>query len=185
MKLVVGLGNPGKAYANSRHNVGFQCIDGISRHAGIALSQRRRVALVGEGVLEGKELVLAKPRTFMNQSGEAVSYLMTRFRISLSDLLIIYDDLDLPLGKVRIRPSGGAGGHRGVASIIAALRSQDFPRIRVGIGRPPEGAGEVRYVLGSFTGEDGALVKQAVATVREAVTDVLGHDLDWAMNRYN
>ena len=185
MKLVVGLGNPGRAYARSRHNVGFQCVEGISSHAGILLSQRRRVALVGEGVLGGKEVVLAKPRTFMNHSREAVSYLMTRFRVSLGDLLIIYDDLDLPLGKVRIRPSGGAGGHRGVASIIAAVRSQDFPRIRVGIGRPPEGMEEVRYVLGSFTGEDGALMKQAVTTVRDAVADVLGHDLDWAMNRYN
>ncbi|MBF8266532.1 MAG: Pth [Dehalococcoidia bacterium] len=185
MKLIVGLGNPGSAYASSRHNVGFRCIEGISRHAGIPLSERRRTTILGQGKLEGEEVVLAKPRTFMNNSGEAVSYLLSRFPTPLGDLLIIYDDMDLPLGKVRIRPSGSAGGHRGMESIVSALGSVDFPRIRVGIGRPPPGVEEIKHVLGPFTAEENPLIQEALVTVRDAVIDILANGLDWAMNRYN
>ena len=185
MKLIVGLGNPGREYANTRHNVGFRCIDDMGRHAGITVSERRRTVVLGQGRTEGEEVVLAKPRTFMNNSGEAVSYLMTRFPSSLQDLLIIYDDMDLPLGKVRIRAAGSAGGHRGMESIVAAVGSTDFPRIRIGVGRPSPGAGEVQYVLGPFTGEEKPLIEEAVSTVREAVSDILGHGLELAMNRYN
>ena len=185
MKLIVGLGNPGRKYAGTRHNVGFQCIDGISRHVGIPVSERRATTILGQGRLEGEEVVLAKPRTFVNGSGEAISYLVSRFSPSPGDLLIVYDDLDLPLGKVRIRPSGSAGGHRGVASVISVLNSQDFPRLRIGIGRPPAGMGEVKYVLGPFTREEKPLIDEALATARDAVMDILGHGLEWAMNRYN
>lgn len=185
MKLVVGLGNPGRAYASSRHNVGFRCIEGISLDAGISMSQRRRSVVIGQGQLGQEEVVLAKPRTFMNHSGEALSYLISRFHADLQDLLIIYDDMDLPLGKIRIRSSGSAGGHRGIESIISALRSHDFPRIRIGIGRPPPGMDEVEYVLGPFTPEESPLITEAVVAVRDAVADVIGHDLEWAMNRYN
>jgi PTH1 family peptidyl-tRNA hydrolase len=185
MKLVVGLGNPGTAYARSRHNVGFRCIEGISRDAGISMSQRRRLVVIGQGQLGQEEVVLAKPRTFMNHSGEALAYLVSRFHPPLQDLLIIYDDMDLPLGKIRIRPSGSDGGHRGVESIIGALRSPNFTRIRVGIGRPPPGTGEVEFVLGGFTAEESPLIGEVVVAVRNAVTDVVGHDLEWVMNRYN
>ncbi|MBI2856546.1 MAG: aminoacyl-tRNA hydrolase [Chloroflexi bacterium] len=185
MKLIVGLGNPGRAYAATRHNVGFLCIDHIGRRAGIPLSDRRRLAAVGQGTLEGQDVVLAKPRTFMNHSGEALTYLLSRFHVPPGDLLVIYDDLDLPLGNIRIRPSGSAGGHRGLVSIISALRSQDFPRVRIGIGRPPSGQDEIRYVLGAFEPEERRVIRETVASVGDAVVDIMGHDLDWAMNRYN
>jgi PTH1 family peptidyl-tRNA hydrolase len=185
MKLIVGLGNPGRAYARSRHNVGFRCVEAISRDMGISISQRRQLVVIGQGRLDGEEVVLAKPRTFMNHSGEALSYLVSRFHTPSQDLLIIHDDMDLPLGKIRIRPSGSDGGHRGVESIIGALRSPNFTRIRVGIGRPPTGMGEVEFVLGAFTAEESPLIGEAVAAVRNAVADVIGHDLEWVMNRYN
>ena len=185
MKLVVGLGNPGKAYARARHNVGFRCIDSIGRDASIPVSERRQLAVIGQGLLEGEEVVLAKPRTFMNHSGEALSYLISRFHTPLQDLLVIYDDMDLPLGKIRIRPSGSAGGHRGVESIMGALKSPEFSRIRIGIGRPPTGMDEVEFVLGAFTAEESPLIAEAVATARNAVADMIGHGMEWAMNRYN
>ena len=185
MKLIVGLGNPGREYAASRHNVGFRCIDGISRDVGIPMSQRRPLAVIGQGQLGQEEVVLVKPRTFMNHSGEALTYLISRFHTPLQDLLIIYDDMDLPLGKIRIRPLGSAGGHRGMESIVGALKSSNFTRIRIGIGRPPPGVGEVKFVLGNFTAEESPLTEEAVVTAQNAAVDVVGHGLDWAMNRYN
>ena len=185
MKLIVGLGNPGRAYDRSRHNVGFRCIDGISRDAGIPVSQRRPLVVIGQGQLGREEVVLAKPRTFMNHSGEALSYLISRFHPPLQDLLVIYDDMDLPLGKIRIRPFGSAGGHRGMESIVGGLKSPNFTRIRIGIGRPPPGMGEIEFVLGTFTAEESHLIEEAVVTAQNAVADVIGYDLDWAMNNYN
>ena len=185
MKLVVGLGNPGSRYAASRHNVGYMCVDLIGSQVGITLSDRRELAGIGQGTVEGQDLVLVKPRTFMNNSGEACSYLLSRFHVPSEDLLIIYDDMDLPLGKIRIRPSGSAGGHRGLASIISTLRSQDIPRIRVGIGRPPTDAAQIGFVLGSFDREEERMVQETVATVGNAVVDILVHGLDRAMNLYN
>ena len=185
MNLIVGLGNPGNVYAGSRHNVGFRCIDGISQDAGIPMSQRRPLAVIGQGQLGQKEVVLVKPRTFMNHSGEALSYLISRFHPPLQDLLIIYDDMDLPLGKIRIRPSGSAGGHRGMESIVGALKSPNFTRIRIGIGRPPPGMSQVKFVLGTFTAEESPVIGEAVVTAQNAALDVIGHGLDWAMNHYN
>lgn len=185
MKLIVGLGNPGPKYDRSRHNVGFECIDAISSHAGIPVTERKPKVVLGRGTMGGEEVVLAKPRTFMNHSGEAVAYLVSRFGSVPGDILIVYDDMDLPLGKVRVRPSGGAGGHRGVASIIDALGSLTFPRIRVGIGRPVDGMEEIGYVLGAFTQEERGIIGEAVVTVTEAVSAVIGDGLDRAMNRFN
>jgi len=185
MKLIVGLGNPGPRYAKSRHNVGFRCVDAISRHAGITMSERRQLAVIGQGRMEGEEVVLVKPRTFMNHSGDAVSYLIDRFHTPLHDLLIIYDDMDLPIGKIRIRPEGSAGGQRGMVSIISALRSQEFPRIRVGIGRPPEETGGVSHVLGSFSREEERMLLGVIDTVRDAVIEIVVHGVEIAMNKYN
>ncbi|MDP6494109.1 MAG: aminoacyl-tRNA hydrolase [Dehalococcoidia bacterium] len=185
MKLIVGLGNPEECYNSSRHNVGFACIDAISHDAGIKVSERRRLVVIGQGQLGKEEVVLVKPRTFMNLSGEALSYLLRRFQTPLHDLLVIYDDMDLPVGKIRVRPSGSAGGHRGIESVIGALRSQDFPRIRVGIGHPPQSMSEVEFVLGAFNSQETPLIEEAVVAVRNAVADILIHGLDWAMNQYN
>ena len=185
MKLVVGLGNPGERYARSRHNVGFMCLDDIGSRSGIRFSDRRSTVVIGQGFIEGEEVVLAKPRTFMNNSGEALSYLTTRFPVSLSDLLIVYDDMDLPLGRIRIRASGSGAGQKGMGSIIAALSSRDIPRIRIGIGRPLEDADEIKHVLGGFTAEEQPLIAKALSTARDAVMDILRDGLERAMNLYN
>src|SRR4030042_810603 len=133
MKLIVGLGNPGRDYVNNRHNVGFKCVDLFAREHGVSLTQRGARSKLGTGEVANISIVVAKPQTFMNLSGEAVAALMRRYRLSSQDILVIYDDLDLPLGKIRIREKGSAGGHRGMQSIIDSLTSQEFPRIREGL----------------------------------------------------
>jgi PTH1 family peptidyl-tRNA hydrolase len=191
-RLIVGLGNPGREYAQSRHNVGFWCLNRLARRHGIAFSSRGRLAAVGEGRLAGQPVILAKPRTFVNLSGRAVSHLLRRYHLSPQHLLVVYDDLDLPLGRVRLRPRGSHGGHRGIRSIVEAIGSQDFPRIRIGIGRPKV-AGEptwepdvvVDYVLGPMTAEERRILDEAVATAGEAILCLLADGVEAAMNRYN
>ncbi len=196
LKLIVGLGNPGREFSDSRHNVGFKCIDHMAGQWGIALTERRKKAVLGQGYfrpsgLQGPAsrlsipLVLAKPRTFMNHSGEGVEYLLTRFSAKPYDLVIIYDDMDLPMGRIRIRPEGSAGGHNGIKSIIATLSTQEFPRVRVGIGKPPAGLEGMDYVLGSFSPEEKPVVEKAVATVAEVVACLLQGGIQTAMNRFN
>jgi len=183
MKLIVGLGNPGKAYASNRHNVGFHCIDYFARCHRISIRERKARAKIGIGEVDEKRVVLAKPRTFMNLSGQAVSRLVRQYSVSLEDLVVICDDLDLPLGKVRIRQRGGSAGHKGIESIIESLGSKDFPRIRVGIGRPD--GDEISYVLSDFTAEEKDAVKEAVAEVVDALYCILTEGIEAAMNRYN
>ena len=186
MKLIVGLGNPGEGYINSRHNIGFRCINHFAKLHRISLNQRKCQARIGIGEVAGNEVVLAKPGTFMNLSGKAVSLLEQRFRISLSDLLVIYDDLDLPLGNLRIREAGGSGGHKGMESIIACLGSQTFPRIRVGIGRPEENSWDTTsYVLGDFSPQEEPIIGKAVARVAEVILCFLTEGVTAAMNKYN
>lgn len=185
MKLIVGLGNPGREYAATRHNVGFHCVDLLARRASIPFDERRKLAVLGTGRVAGQEVALAKPRTFMNNSGEAVKYLMARFRATPADLVVIYDDMDLPVGKVRVRPGGSAAGHKGILSITAALGTQEFPRVRIGIDRPMPGAGPVDYVLGQFVAAERAPVEEAVRRAADAVEVLLSDGLDAAMNRFN
>lgn len=185
MKLLVGLGNPGQAYASNRHNVGFLCLNHFARAQGLSFSQRQARSLVARGSVAGVEVILAKPRTFMNESGKAVAALVGRERIDPADLIVIYDDLDLPLGQIRIRPRGSAGGHKGMQSIIQALGSQDFPRIRVGIGRPEEGGEAVSYVLGNFAPQERPAIQEAIATVGQALITILSEGLEKAMSLYN
>ncbi|MSQ41079.1 MAG: aminoacyl-tRNA hydrolase [Dehalococcoidia bacterium] len=184
MKIIVGLGNPGPRYDRTRHNVGFQCVDHFSRLHQIPLDSRREHAVLGTGTVEGVPVVLAKPRTFMNESGVAVSYLVRRFNASPSDLIVVYDDLDLPPGRIRIRQQGSAGGHNGMKSIIQALGSQEVPRIRVGIGRPGEGD-QIKHVLSTFGREEQPLIEQAIEQAAGALLSVLTEGLAQAMNRFN
>ena len=184
MKLIVGLGNPGKAYAANRHNVGAQCLGHFARLYGIPIAERKGRARVGSGEVAGVPVVLARPRTYMNQSGQAVAPLMRRLRLSTEDLVVVYDDLDLPLGRVRIRQRGGSAGHRGVESIVSHLGSQEFARVRVGIGRP-EAGDEVSYVLSDFTADEMGPIREAMATVSEALYSILTEGVAAAMNRYN
>jgi len=195
VRLIVGLGNPGREYAHSRHNVGFWCLNRLARRHGIAFRSGGRLAAVGEGRLAERPVILAKPRTFVNLSGRAVSALLQRHRLSPQQLLVVCDELDLPLGRVRLRPGGSHGGHKGMRSIIEAIGSQDFPRIRIGIGRPsaPGGGGEptwetehvVDYVLGPMTAEERRILDEAVATAGEAILCLLSEGVEAAMNRYN
>ena len=183
MKLVVGLGNPGKAYVNSRHNVGFRCVDHFARLNHIPLAKRQQRAKVGTGVVAETEVVVAKPRTFMNLSGEAVGQLVRRLGVPLEDLIVVHDDMDLPLGKVRIRRRGSSAGHKGVQSVIDCLGSRDFPRIRVGIGRPD--GDEISYVLSHFTVAEKQVIEEAIATAADAIHCIIAEGIEAAMSRYN
>jgi PTH1 family peptidyl-tRNA hydrolase len=192
MKLIVGLGNPGRDYVNNRHNVGFKCVDLFAREHGISLTQRGARSKLGTGEVADTRIVLAKPQTFMNLSGEAVSALMRRYRLSSQDTLVIYDDLDLPLGKIRIREKGSSGGHNGLKSIISHLGTQDFPRIRVGIA-PSEGSDiaaapevdAVEHVLSDFTDEEKTVMREVYLKVAAAIECILTEGIAAAMNKYN
>jgi PTH1 family peptidyl-tRNA hydrolase len=193
MKLIVGLGNPGKAYAHSRHNIGFRCINYLAKLYAIPVKKHQCHSQIGTGKIAGVEVLLAKPKTFVNMSGEAVGRLMHKYNIPVNDLLIIYDDLDLPLGKIRIRHGGSAGGHKGIKSIISAIGNQDFPRIKVGIGRPTDKDDTpisdeeaiVGYVLSDFIPAEDRIIKPAVSRVAEAVQCFLAEDIIAAMNKFN
>lgn len=186
MKLIVGLGNPGARYEPTRHNLGFRIVDRLARANKISVDKVRCEALVGEGGLGEEKLVLAKPQTFMNRSGAAVESLLKEYGIGAEDLVVIYDDLDLPFGRIRIRPSGSAGGHRGVASIIESLaEGAKFNRVRVGIGRPPEGTDRVDFVLQPFNPEELSQLDAVVDRAAEAVVCLVRDGLKRAMELYN
>ena len=183
--MIVGLGNPGLKYHGTRHNVGFQCVDLMSKMWSIPIKERRAKVVLGRGFYAGQEIVLAKPRTFMNNSGQGVFYLLTRFAADVDHLLVIYDDMELPLGRLRIRRSGSDGGHKGVESIISILRTQTFPRMRLGLGPPPEGQDPVYFVLGSFSNDESVVVERAVETAAQAAVCWLEEGINMAMNRFN
>ena len=193
MKLIVGLGNPGQVYAHNRHNIGFICLKHLARTQGIKLDKKQGKARIGRGEVAGTEVVLARPQTYMNLSGESVVLLVRKFNIKLGDLLVIHDDLDLPLGKIRISRGSSSGGHNGASSIIYSLGSQDFSRLRVGIGRPAPAGGHsqigeddiVRYVLNDFTGEEKMVITPVIPMVSEAALCFLSEGISQAMNRYN
>jgi len=193
LKLIVGLGNPGRGYANNRHNVGFICLNHFARMQGIRFDKKQCRARIGTGEVAGSKVVVAKPQTYMNLSGQSVSLLVKKFNINLNDLLVIHDDLDLPLGKIRVRQDGSSGGHKGVDSIITELRSQDFIRIRVGIGRPVKNEGFtefsedeiISYVLSDFTPDEKQAITQVIPRVSEAILCLLTEGPVAAMNRYN
>jgi peptidyl-tRNA hydrolase, PTH1 family len=189
-KLIVGLGNPGRGYSANRHNIGFLCLNHFAKEARIEFAKKQNWARVGLGKAAGYSLVLAKPQTYMNASGESVAALMRRYSLTLDDLVVVHDDLDLPLGKVRIRRGSSAAGHNGIKSIIANLGSQDFVRIRVGIGRPeaPRESGEqpiVDYVLGDFSTREKELLPEIINKVSAAILTLLEKGLTDAMNGYN
>ncbi len=189
--LLVGLGNPGPEYAETRHNVGSRCLARLARRHGIELRAHRLYSL-GRGSIGGSEAVLARSRVYMNESGRAVAALLRQERVPLSRLLVVCDDLDLPLGKLRLRPGGGHGGHNGLRSIIAHLGSGDFPRLRIGIGRPLRDGRPVtdpdlvaRYVLSVPTAAERPVLEEALELACDAIEVVLAEGLEAAMNRYN
>lgn len=183
--LIVGLGNPGSRYAATRHNVGFQVVDQVSKTLGITLGKVKAKAIIGEGRHDDKKVILAKPQTFMNLSGQAVSALARFYKVPVENLLVIHDDLDLPLGTLRIRPGGGAGGQKGVLSIIEQLGTPEFARIRFGIGRPPGRMDPKDYVLQNFLPKEQELADFTILMARDAVISFVDAGVEITMNKYN
>ena len=181
--LLVGIGNPGAKYEGTRHNVGFMLIDLLAERANIRLNDKRKDVVLGQGTIAGRSVVLAQPRTFVNKSGIAARYLTARFKAKPTAMLILIDDLDLPVGKMRLRKSGGSGGHNGLNSINADLGTQDYPRLRIGIGRPSQGA--IAHVLGGFSGDEATLLKETLERAAIAVESWVEHGTDYAMNHFN
>jgi len=183
--LIAGLGNPGPRYAANRHNVGFQCVERLAASLGLAFDKRQKRARVASGTFHGRRIVLAKPQTFMNESGRAVVPLARFYRVQPACLLVVYDDLDLPLGALRLRPEGGSGGHKGMRSIIEHLGAQNFPRLRIGIGRPPGQMDPAAYVLQDFSADEEPLREETLARAVVALETWLREGLEAAMERYN
>jgi PTH1 family peptidyl-tRNA hydrolase len=190
MKLIIGLGNPGRFYADNRHNIGFMCLSRFAKTHKITFNAKQGNARVGIGEVPGEKVVLAKPQTFVNLSGESVTRLLRRYGVTPDNLIVVHDDLDLPLGKIRIRKGSGSGGHRGISSIITELGNQEFTRIRIGIGRPQDET-EARdeavkdYVLGDFTAEEAPMVNDVISRVDEALLCLIAEELHTCMNRFN
>lgn len=183
--LIAGLGNPGPKYAANRHNVGFRCVERLGIALGLTFDKDQKQARVALGDFDGRRVVLAKPQTFMNESGRAVAALTRFYKVPLECLLVVYDDLDLPLGSVRLRPEGGSGGHKGMRSIIEHLGTQDFPRLRIGIGRPLGRMDPAAYVLQDFSADEGELLEETLERAVAAVETWLRQGVEVAMDRYN
>ncbi len=183
MLLIVGLGNPGRDYEGTRHNAGFMLLDRIASRHKIRFSRAAR-ALSGRGALAGQEAVLLKPQSFMNLSGQAVREAAEAFSIEPATIIVAYDDCDLPLGKIRLRRGGGSGGHKGVASVIERIGTREFKRVRLGVGRPPDGD-TVEYVLSPFGAGDKEALESMLDRGAEAVEALIAEGIDSAMNRFN
>lgn len=183
--LIVGLGNPGKQYENTRHNIGFWVVDELARRWNITAFKLERKALVGDGTIGGRRVLLVKPQTYMNLSGQAVRGLIDFYKLDVEQFAVAHDDLDVPLGSLRLRQAGGAGGQNGVKDIIRHLGTQDFKRVRLGIGRPPGRMDVSAYVLQAFGGDDAITARLVVDRACDAIEAWLKTDFETAMNRYN
>ena len=183
--LIVGLGNPGLKYRKNRHNVGFMTLDHLAARLGIIFSRMEMKALMTKGDYDRHRIILAKPHTFMNLSGQAVGALLRFYQVPLDQLLVVYDDVDLPLGSLRLRPGGGSAGQKGMISIIERLDSQDFPRLRIGIGRPPGRMEAADYVLQDFSPSEKPYLEEFLSNAVEAILVFVSEGLETAMNRFN
>jgi PTH1 family peptidyl-tRNA hydrolase len=183
--LIIGLGNPGREYRTNRHNIGFMLVDRLAGRLGVTFSRLESKALVTKAEYSGRRIVLAKPQTFMNLSGQAVVSLARFYKIPLENLLVAYDEIDLPFGTIRLRPGGGSAGHNGMASIIERLGTQDYPRMRLGIGRPPGHMDAAAYVLQDFSRADEEALPVFLDCAVDAVLVFIGQGLMAAMNQYN
>ncbi|MNB99156.1 Peptidyl-tRNA hydrolase [compost metagenome] len=185
MKWIVGLGNPGTQYAKTRHNVGFMALDELAARNGITFNQNKCKSVIGEGVIGGVKTVLIKPMTFMNLSGEAVRAYMEYYKVALEDLIVVYDDLDTEIGKIRLRYQGSAGGHNGIKSIIQHSGTQSFNRVRMGISRPEPGYAIVDYVLSGFPKKDADKLKTMIFDTCDALEFSLQHTFEQTMAKFN
>lgn len=185
MYLIVGLGNPGKEYENTRHNTGFKVINEMSNRYDIQISQSKFNGKYGTGIIEGNKVILLQPQTYMNLSGECVKKFVDFYRLNSEQLIIIYDDIDIEVGKIRIRKEGGAGTHNGMKSIVNELQTKKFPRVRVGIGMPEEKMDLMHHVLGKVQEEEKQTYQKGIETAAKAVEQILKQGIDSAMNLYN
>jgi len=191
MKLIVGLGNPGKKFSQNRHNTGFHTVEYLAEKHSIQVKHNECKSVTGKGNIADNQVVIARPKTYVNLSGEAVLSLMGKYRVTPQDIIVIYDDLDLPVGRIRIRPNGSSGGHNGLKSIIAEIGTE-FNRVKIGIGRPekteslmtPENK-VVSHVLSNFAGEEAEIMKKAIPVAVEAIETILSEGITSAMNKYN
>jgi len=185
MYLIVGLGNPGSKYAHTRHNVGFDVLEKLSRKLGVSISREKEEALIGECFVSGQKVILALPQTYMNLSGEAVMRLVNWYKIPPENLLVVYDDIDLAQGAIRIRKNGSAGTHNGMRSIIGLLSYENFPRLRVGVGKKREGYELADWVLGHYIGEEQEVADKAFELAADAIVDYIENGIESAMCKYN
>lgn len=185
MFLIVGLGNPGSKYKNNRHNIGFRVIEAIAERFNIKIDTDKHKGLIGKGVINGEKVILAKPLTFMNLSGECVRSVADFYKIPAENVIVVFDDISLDVGKLRIRKKGSAGGHNGIKSIIAHLGSEAFPRLKFGVGDKPKGMDLADYVLGNFSKEDEAILREAIVRACDGVVAMVTEGPDAAMNKYN
>lgn len=186
MLVIVGLGNPDDKYQGTRHNVGFDVIDLLAEKYNIAVDTKKHRAYIGKGIIGGQKVIMAKPQTYMNLSGESVRSLVEYYKVDPeTELLIIFDDISLDVGQLRIRKKGSAGGHNGIKNIIANLGTSVFQRIKVGVGEKPKGYDLADYVLGRFSKEDRELIKEGFECAAEAVAMITAGEIDQAMNKYN
>ncbi|MFT8347724.1 aminoacyl-tRNA hydrolase [Clostridium saccharoperbutylacetonicum] len=183
MFLIVGLGNPGKEYEDTRHNIGFKVVDNIAKEYNIPINRQKFKGIYGEGFINGEKVILLKPTTYMNLSGESVREVVNFYNIENDEILIIYDDISLDVGKLRIREKGSAGGHNGIKSIIAHLGSEVFSRIKIGVGQPNSDL--VKYVLGKFSKEEMVALDESIEAATNATAEIIKNDVKTAMNQFN
>lgn len=185
MKVIVGLGNPGQEYNKTRHNVGFMTVDALAEHLGICNWKSKFDAQIAEGKIGGDPVLLVKPQTFMNLSGNAVGAILRWYKLKVEDVIAIYDDMDIAVGNVKLKKRGSSGGHRGVESLLVNLGKEEFPRVRIGIGRPLPGWTVVDHVLAKFPAEDQTAIDQLIIELIPAIEYIVKQGIDKAMNGYN
>jgi len=185
MFVIIGLGNPGKKYAYTRHNVGFDVIDYLSKKHDIPVERLKHKALIGEGRIKGKKVMLVKPQTFMNLSGESLMSVVDYYKSKNDKVIVVYDDIDTAIGKIRIRKKGSGGSHNGMRNIIFLWKNQDFPRVRIGIGQPKPGFDLADYVLSKFSKDEVDLIAPAIVKSAEAIETWMEEGIELAMNKYN
>lgn len=185
MKIIAGLGNPGAEYAHTKHNVGFMLVDALAERLGVDAWRERFNALTAEGRIGAQKVLFVKPLTYMNESGRALGSLLDWYKLAPEDLIVAHDDMDIAAGTIRLRRKGSAGGHNGIKSLLAHIGSEDFSRVRIGIGRPLPGWTVVRHVLAPFPAEDVLKIQEAISYLLPAVECIVTDGIDMAMNRYN
>ena len=185
MYLIIGLGNPEEEYSNTRHNMGFDTINTLAKKHNIEVTKKKFKGLVGTGIIENEKVLLLKPQTYMNLSGDSLIEAMDYYNLDTQDLIVIYDDMDIEKGNIKIRKQGGPGSHNGMKSIVNELQSTDFPRIRIGIGKPEHKGDEINYVIGAIPDEEKETLMQGVEKAEKALIEILKNGIDIAMNKFN